>query len=78
MERVESLVKSALGVADLMVLLGYDSNDFNNGQFLGGTTGIASNGIVCGPQAWNKDKWSLNEYSSKGVGGTAAVSICHS
>ena len=80
LEKVENLVKSELGGADLMVLLGYDSNDFNGNQFLGGTTGIASSKIVCLPQAWgkDKDKWSMNEYSSKGSAGMAAVSICHS
>ena len=56
LEKVENLVKSELGGADLMVLLGYDSNDFNGNQFLGGTTGIASSKIVCLPQAWGKDK----------------------
>ena len=80
LDRVEKLVQSELGGADLMVLLGYDSNDFSNNQFLGGTTGIASRGIVCRPQAWEqeKDKWSMNEYSNKGAGGIAAVSICNS
>jgi len=78
LDRVEKLVQSELGGADLMVLLGYDSNDFSNNQFLGGTTGIASRGIVCRPQAWEqeKDKWSMNEYSNKGAGGIAAT-IAH-
>ena len=79
LDRVEALVQSKLGGADLMVLLGYDSNDFKNNQccqFLGGTIGIASTGIVCRPQHWEQEKykWSLNEYSSKGTAGMAAVS----
>ena len=64
-----------LGGADLMVFLGYDTNDFFDGVFYGGTTGIASANIVCVPHPDNtKDKWSINEYSNEGASGMAAVS----
>ena len=75
LKKVENMVKSELGGADLMVLLGYDDNDFKNGEFLGGTTGIASNNVVCKKHPdYTKDKWSLNEWSKKGPGGMAGVS----
>ena len=75
LKKVEDMVESELGGADLMVLLGYDYNDFKNDKFLGGTTGIASNNVVCQQHSgYTKDKWSLNEYSNKGPGGMAGVS----
>ena len=80
LDRVQKLTLSELGGADLMVLLGYDPNDFSGNNFLGGTTGIASRGIVCRPKQWGQDnnKWSINEYSNKGAGGIAAVSKVNS
>ena len=77
LDRVEKLAKAELGDADLMVFLGFDINDFDlsNGQFLGGTTGIASLGIACAPHPGNtKDKWSINEFSIDGAVAMAAVS----
>jgi len=60
-----------------MVFLGYDTNDFSDGVFYGGTTGIASANIVCVPHPDNtKDKWSINEYSNEGASGMAAT-IAH-
>ena len=79
LEEVEKLVKADLGTADLYVLLGYDPDDFGPesppSNFLGGTTGIASTGVVCLTHSgYTEDKWSMNEWSKDGPVGMAAVS----
>ena len=43
---VRDLVEQELGDAELMVLLGYDEDDFVNGKFRRGTTGYGNTG--CG------------------------------
>ena len=42
-DKVQDLVETELGEADLMVLLGYDKDDFNSdGKFKGGKTGYGN------------------------------------
>ena len=80
LKKVEDLVKANLGTADLYVLLGFDVDDFGPGGpkemgFFGGTTGIASKGVVCHTNSqYTEDKWSINEWSIMGAGGMGAVS----
>ena len=45
-DKIRALVKEEVGEADLMVLLGYDEYDVENGKFKGGSTGYVITG--CG------------------------------
>ena len=79
-DEVLDLVEKELGGADLMVFLGYDENDFwSNGNYKGGSSGAAYPRTVCTQGLYNSEnakrfKWSINEWSSKGVSATGSVS----
>ena len=45
-DKIKALVEEEVGEADLMVLLGYDEYDFENGKFKSGSTGYVNTG--CG------------------------------
>jgi hypothetical protein len=72
---VLELTGKDLGAADLMVLFGYDENDYENGKFKSGSTGVAYPNQVC-KKYYHKKKWSINENQNRGAGYMAAT-IAH-
>ena len=59
-DEVLELTGKELGAADLMVLFGYDENDYENGKFKSGSTGYVNTGCgVFKPELQNQEDFCL-------------------